>query len=105
MQNVFEPCISRPILKNLGAMLEPPVAGQHPKQWILPRGRKADGCLCALDLTFLDSLTFHAKKLLHNAMMNYMQTAVGAGKLPSPALVGEFLAILMRTVPDFSSIL
>lgn len=38
---------------------------QQPEKWTLPGGRKTEPFLRALELVFLDSLTFHAKRQLY----------------------------------------
>uniref|UniRef100_A0A915EB73 Mediator of RNA polymerase II transcription subunit 23 n=1 Tax=Ditylenchus dipsaci TaxID=166011 RepID=A0A915EB73_9BILA len=98
---VFEAHVSRAILKMLGASLDQPsqamLNNQQQPSWILPHGRKADGCLAALDLSLLDSMTFHAKRTLYQSLFNYLQIYTMNGHLPSPALVETSARILLTT--------
>lgn len=90
---IFEPHVSRTILRMLGAVIDSPQnqSFSNSQQWSLPHGRKADGCLSALDLSLLDSFTFHAKKTLFQSFFNYLQAHLQNGCLPSPAFIGNFL--------------
>lgn len=66
--------------------------GQIGQQWTLPHGKKTDGCLAALDVSLLDSLTFHAKKNINVALNQYLQNRFNQfNQFASPALVGKLL--------------
>lgn len=61
------------------------------QQWTLPHSRRVDGCLAALELSLLDSFTFHAKKMIYQNLISYIQSHTQNGFLPSPALIGNIL--------------
>uniref|UniRef100_A0A1I8BJS7 Mediator of RNA polymerase II transcription subunit 23 n=1 Tax=Meloidogyne hapla TaxID=6305 RepID=A0A1I8BJS7_MELHA len=89
----------------------PPTIQQE--KWTLPVGRKTEPFLRALELTFLDSLTFHAKRQLYNYALNRVcklilnqQQSAGHNqqqqpsfilRLPSPALVESIARLLLST--------
>ncbi|KAI1723658.1 mediator complex subunit 23 domain-containing protein [Ditylenchus destructor] len=100
----FETHVSRAVLKMLGANIDQPQPSPAPMamQHTLPHGRKAEGCVCALDLSLLDSLTFHAKRMLYQNLTNYLQICTQNGRLPSPALL-ETIARLLLTTEMFVS--
>ncbi|CAK5084809.1 unnamed protein product [Meloidogyne enterolobii] len=80
------------------------------EKWTLPCGRKTEPFLRALELTFLDSLTFHAKRQLYNYALNRVfklilpplghqqqQPSPPIFRLPSPALVESIARLLLST--------
>uniref|UniRef100_A0A914HSB4 Mediator of RNA polymerase II transcription subunit 23 n=1 Tax=Globodera rostochiensis TaxID=31243 RepID=A0A914HSB4_GLORO len=106
-REVFEEHVSTAVFRILGFNAQHPQGPSHQpeKFWCLPGGRRTEHNLRALDLTFLDSLTFHAKMQIykstfrvfghlfsHSVLPNFASL-----RLPTPALAESTARLLLST--------
>ncbi|KAL3077266.1 hypothetical protein niasHS_013255 [Heterodera schachtii] len=105
-REVFEEHVSSAVFRILGQSI---VHQQQPHQpekcWVLPGGRRTEQNLRALDLTFLDSLTFHAKVQIYKSTFRLYSQLFHKDatpnfaliRLPTPALVESLARLLLST--------
>uniref|UniRef100_A0A183C914 Mediator of RNA polymerase II transcription subunit 23 n=1 Tax=Globodera pallida TaxID=36090 RepID=A0A183C914_GLOPA len=103
-REVFEEHVSTAVFRILGfnAQHQQGPSHQPEKFWCLPGGRRTEHNLRALDLTFLDSLTFHAKMQIYKSTFRvfgylFSNPNFASLRLPTPALAESTARLLLST--------